>query len=115
MTGQIKIAEMSMNILYAIDGSDLSIESIKHAMSLKCPAGTELKVMTAVEFFEPFPAIEGVKEKEIEACRKLVADTVEKLKAAHPEAKVEGEVLDGYPVEEILHCAREWPAHLIVV
>jgi nucleotide-binding universal stress UspA family protein len=104
-----------VNILFALDGSNCSKTAIAHAMSLKCPAGTELKVITAVEMFEPLPAIEGAKEGEIEACRKLVAETVEKFKKAHPEAEVSGEVVDGFPVDEILHCSRDWPAHLIVL
>jgi len=104
-----------MNILFALDGSGCSTKALDHAMTLRCPAGTALKVVTVVDCFEPFPLIQGVKEREIEAARKLVADTVEKLKKAHPDAEVSGEVLDGYPTVEILHCSREWPAHLIVV
>jgi len=104
-----------MNILFALDGSGSSTKAIDHAFTLKCPSGTALKVVTVVDCFEPFPSLQGVKEKEVEAARKLVADTVEKLKKVHPEADVSGEVLDGYPTVEILHCSREWPAHLIVV
>lgn len=104
-----------MNILFAVDGSKFSQAAIEQALAMKCPAGTELKVVTVVDFSEPFPAVEGVKESEIEAARKLVADTVQKLKESHPGAEVTGEVLDGYPVDEILDESRDWPAHLIVL
>jgi nucleotide-binding universal stress UspA family protein len=104
-----------MNILFAIDGSKFSQAAIDQALAMKCPAGTELKVVTVVDFSEPFPSVEGVKESEIEAARKLVADTVDKLKNSHPGAEVTGEVLDGYPVDEILDESRDWPAHLIVL
>lgn len=104
-----------MRILFAVDGSKYSRSAIEQALNLKCLPGTELKVVTVVDFFEPFPALEGVKEKEVAAARKLVADIVAELKEAHPEAIVTGEVLDGYAVDEILHCAKEWPAHLIVL
>jgi nucleotide-binding universal stress UspA family protein len=104
-----------LNILFTLDGSDCSKTAIDHAMTLKCPAGTELKVISAIDMHEPLPSIEGAKESEIEACRKLVVETVERLKKAHPEAEVSGEVVDGPPVDEILHCSRDWPAHLIIL
>lgn len=104
-----------MNILFGIDGSKFSQAAIVQALALKCPAGTELKVVTVVDFEEPFPVIEGVKEAEIEAARKLVADTVQMLKSTHPDAAVSGEVVDGYAVDEILHVSRQWPAHLIIL
>lgn len=104
-----------MNILFAIDGSKFSHAAIDQALAMKCPAGTDFKVVTVVDFEEPFPCVEGVKEAEIEAARKLVADTVEKLRKAHPDSEITGEVLDGYPVDEILAESRNWPAHLIIM
>ncbi|MBS1989923.1 MAG: universal stress protein [Cyanobacteria bacterium SZAS LIN-2] len=104
-----------MNILFAVDGSRCSANAIDHALTMRCPAGTALKVVSVVDCFDPLPAVHSVKEKQVEAARKLVADIVEKLKKAHPEADVSGEVLDGAPAIELLHCSREWPAHLIVV
>ena len=104
-----------MKILFAIDGSNCSKIAIAQALDLKCPYGTELKVVSVLDFFEPLPAVEEIKEREIAAARALVDETVEKLKDTHKEAVVTGEVLDGYVVDEILHVSQEWGADLIIM
>ncbi len=104
-----------MKIVFAVDGSSCSKEAINTALTVKCPAGTELKVVSVVDFFDPLPAIEGVKERELQTVRALVGQTVEKLRQTHPNVEVEGVVLDGCTVDELLSLANEWPAHLIMV
>jgi nucleotide-binding universal stress UspA family protein len=104
-----------MKILFAIDGSSCSKQAIDTALTMKCPVGTEMKVASVVDFSEPFPAVEGAKEREIAAVKELVRETVEKLRLTHPEVEVDGVVLDGCTVDEILHLSYEWPAHLIMV
>lgn len=104
-----------MRILFAIDGSACSKAAIRAARQMKCPGGTQIKVVSVVDFFEPLPALEGAKEKEIAAADLLVQRTVSELRETHPNAEIEGAVLDGYASDEILHFAGEWPADLIMV
>ena len=104
-----------MKILFAVDGSEISQRAIAQFLDFRCPFGTELKVVSVVDFFEPFPSIEDVKEREIKAAQKLVDDTVNKLKETHKESVVSSVLLDGYAIDEILREAKTFAADLIVV
>lgn len=81
----------------------------------KCPAGTEIKVISVVDFFEPFPVLEGVKEQEIQAARELVEQVAKELRDSHANALVTSEVLNGFPIDEILNCSTDWKADLIML
>jgi nucleotide-binding universal stress UspA family protein len=104
-----------MKILFAIDGSECSKEAINTALKMRCPAGSELMVVSAVDFVDPLPSLEGVKKREIAELEKLVHDTVEKLGLTHPLAVVSGCVRDGYAVEEILASCHEWQPELLML
>ncbi len=54
-----------MKIVFAVDGSHCSKEAIATALTMRCPAGTELLVVSAVDFLEDLPSIEGIPKKEI--------------------------------------------------
>lgn len=104
-----------MRILFAIDGSDCSKAAVAAALKMRCPGGTQMKVASVVDFFEPLPALEGVKKGEIKAAEELVKETVEQLRSTHPNAEIRGVVLDGYAADEIIHVANEWQADLIML
>lgn len=104
-----------MKILIAIDGSDCSKYALKQAQSIECPKGTELMVISAVDFLEPLPSLEGTKRKEIQAIERLIHHAVDDLRAAHPDATVSGAVLDGYACEEILSMCKSWEPDLLMV
>ena len=104
-----------MKILFAVDGSDCSKEAIKTAQTMRCPAGTELMVVSAVDFLEPLPSLEGVKKRELAETEKLVLESVEQLRSSHPHAVVTGTVRDGYACEEILEICKEWHPDLLML
>ncbi|MBX9952308.1 MAG: universal stress protein [Candidatus Obscuribacterales bacterium] len=104
-----------MKVLLAIDGSDCSKEILTLASDMKCPDGTELLVISAVDFLEPLPSLEGVKQKEIEAIEKMVHKCVEDLRTAHPNVTVSGVVADGYATDEILNSCKDWEPDLVMV
>ena len=104
-----------MKILFAVDGSRCSEEAIASVVKMKCPMGTEFMVVTAVDFYAAFSADVDARGKEIHAANQFIEETLQKLKAAHPSVSVEGRVLDGHIVQEILRVAEEWPADLIML
>jgi nucleotide-binding universal stress UspA family protein len=104
-----------MRILLPIDGSECSNRAIESILEMKYPPDTEFRVISIVDFVEPLPSVEGGKEREIEEARKLVNNTVNKLKAALAQGAISGEVLDGYTKERIVETARQWFCDLIVM
>ena len=104
-----------MKILLAIDGSECSQDAINSALSLRCKAGSEIMVLSAVDYVEPLPSMEGLKEKEIKAIETMVEEAVEQLTKTHPHAKITGVVVDGYAADEILRMTNEWQADLVMV
>ncbi len=104
-----------MKILFAVDGSHCSKEAIATALTMRCPAGTELMVVSAVNFLEPLPSLEGVKKREFEETEKLVHQVVQQLRETHPHATVTGTVRDGYAYEELLETCKEWQPDLLML
>lgn len=104
-----------MKILLAIDGSASSQDAINSTLSLRCNAGSQIMVLSVVDYQEPLPSLEGLKQKEIKAAEGLVEETVEQLKKTHPHAIVTGVVVDGYASDEILRMSKEWQADLVMV
>lgn len=104
-----------MRIVFGLDGSDCSKAALHAADKMKCPIGTEIKVVTVLDFSEPFPSCDDIRQMECMAAQKLVYDAVKELQDTHSNAEVSGEVLDGYPVEAILQLSRNWLADLVVV
>ena len=104
-----------MKILFGVDGSHCSKEAIATALTMRCPAGTELMVVSAVEFLEPLPSLEGVKKRELEEAEKLVHQVVQQLRDTHPHAVVTGAVRDGFVYEELLETCKEWQPDLIML
>jgi nucleotide-binding universal stress UspA family protein len=110
-----------MKILVAIDGSDCSKNAVQVVCQMKSPMAakpdlpTEFRIISVVDFFEPLPVLQGEKDRKIEAARKLVDQTVKEVHETFKECSVTGDVLNGYTKQEILKCAEDWRADLIVV
>lgn len=111
----VRQKEKTMRILIALDGSDCSKACIDDLNDLNCLPGTEIKVVSVVDFIEPLPVIDGFKEKEIKAAQDLVEKAAEQIRAQHPNTDVSGEVLDGFVTDEILELSYKWKADLILV
>ncbi len=104
-----------MRILIAMDGSECSQASIQNLEDTIYPAGTEIKIVSVVDFIEPLPVIAGVKEKEIEAARSLVQKAAKELSEHQPGVNVSWEVIDGFVTDEILKASSAWKADLIMI
>ncbi|MCA9802783.1 MAG: universal stress protein [Cyanobacteria bacterium HKST-UBA02] len=112
---QQREGDTSVKILFSIDGSTCSSQAIETALSMKCPMGTEMRVVTVVSAFEPFPAVEDAVDREMVAATNLVDNAVKRLAETHPNVEVSGQVLEGYVVEQIIDYSEGWPADLIMV
>ena len=104
-----------MKILVALDGSDCSRSVIDHCLSSVFDEDTQLKLISVVDYFEPLPALEGIKEIEIESARKLLAKEAGRLMERFPSLNVSYRVLDGYIKSKIMEEARDWRADLIML
>lgn len=104
-----------MKILFGVDGSKCSEEAIATARTIRFPAGTELMVLSAVDFLEDLPSLEGVKRKEINETERLVHNVVQQLRETHPNAIVTGAVKDGYTYESLLETCKEWKPDLMML
>ena len=104
-----------MKILVALDGSDCSRSVIDHCLDSVFDEDTQLKLISVVDFFEPLPALEGIKEAEIEAARKLLEREAGRLMEKFPSLNVSYRVLNGYIKSKIMEEARDWRADLIML
>ena len=104
-----------MKILFAIDGSECSKEAIDLAIRMKCPAATEFRIVTVVDFYHPITADIEARENELRAANRLIENTRIQLASAHPNVDVSWKVIDGHIVEELLKESSQWPADLIMV
>lgn len=104
-----------MRILVAMDDSDCSRASLQNLTETIYPPGTEIKIVSVVDFLEPLPAIAGVKEKEIERARAIVENAAKEVSKCQPNADVSYEVIDGFVTDEVLNVCTKWKADLIMV
>ncbi|MDZ4836937.1 MAG: universal stress protein [Candidatus Melainabacteria bacterium] len=104
-----------MRIVIAIDDSDCSQMVLQEAELMDCPVGTEIKIVTALDYSEPLPVLESLQVKECEEAKQLIGAAIKSLKIAHPCAEVSGEVLDGYPADSVNKISRDWLGDLIMV
>ncbi len=104
-----------MKILVALDGSDCSRSVIDHCLGSVFDEDTQLKLISVVDFFEPLPALEGIKEAEIESARKHLVKEAGRLMERFPSLNVSYRVLDGYIKSKIMEEARDWRADLIML
>lgn len=113
-----------MNILLAMDDSPHSFSALEAVLSRPWPEGSNFKVVSVVEPFHPeyagwhtsyVPlALEAQKEL-LEATKRLVEDSANRLREKFGDDHVTCEVLEGYIKDKIIDTARDWPADLIVM
>jgi nucleotide-binding universal stress UspA family protein len=104
-----------MKVLVATDGSASSQIAICSLLNMPWPDGTELKVMMVVDFYQPLPAIEELKQTEIQSAHAHVSSVVHMLETGLPNCKISGAVVDGFADQMIVEEAFQWHANLIVV
>ena len=111
-----------MRILLAVDGSEYSAEAVKTVAERPWPAGTTVRVLTAVEPFVPPAAelwydaggnLERAQREMTARAEQLTAGAAETLLARGLTA--ERAVRDGEPRSVIVDEAKEWDADLVVV
>lgn len=105
------------NVLLAIDGPLYGKVITDFVLNHQWVPGTNFRLMHAVE---PPRGIEAWPEARLNDEEAVAAKTMLKAMAARiekslPECKVNLKVCLGYPKEEILTEAKEWPAHMIVM
>jgi nucleotide-binding universal stress UspA family protein len=113
-----------VKILLAVDDTPESMAALQSVIDRPWAENSSFRVLSVVEPFHPeysgwhtsyVPiAIEAQKEL-VEATKKLVDETVSKLKEKFGEANVSGEVREGYIKESIVEGARDWQAEVIVM
>lgn len=113
-----------MKVLLAIDESPYSAAALEAVLNRSWNPEASFRVIHVVTPFHPeyagwhtnyVPlAIEAQKEQ-IEAAKRLVDESADKLEEKFGKDRVQAEVLEGYVKDKILEVAKEWPADLIVV
>lgn len=113
-----------MNILLAMDDSPHSRAALEAVLARPWPEGSRARVVSVVEPFHPeyagwhtsyVPlALEAQKEL-LDATKRLVEESGERLKEKFGKDNVLAEVLEGYIKDKIIDIGREWPADLIVM
>lgn len=102
-----------MKLLIGIDSSDSSNQVIDEAASMPLPQGSEIMVISALDFLDPLPV--DLIEHVVAESERLVHHAVDKLREAHPDATVTGSVPDGFAADEILRTSQEWKPDLVMV
>lgn len=107
------------NVLVAIDDEKFGTLVVDFVRAHKWPAGTIFKVMHVVEppppFDFPAPYWELAVERSLAAARLLVGHAAKQIEMAVADCLVEEKVLEGYPQDQLLRIARDWPCDLVVL
>lgn len=105
------------NVLLAIDGPLYGKVIVDFVVNHQWAAGTNFKLMYAVEpprGMEAWPEVRQ-SDEEANAAKSMLSEMSRKIEKSLPQCKVSQEVCLGFPKEEILAMAKEWPAQLIVM
>src|SRR3954449_10006496 len=114
-----------MKVLLAVDGSDCSETAVRETARRPWPAGTEIRVISAIELTvsavpetwtlpnDYFEETERVLRTQAE---KVVERAVATLESATDKSlRITSEVIEGSPKHVILEEAERWHADLIMV
>jgi nucleotide-binding universal stress UspA family protein len=114
-----------MKILLAIDGSTCSEAAVKEVIRRPWPAGSELRIVTAVappanltlESWVPSGDFyTEISRRDHETARSVVDKALSKLSAVEERPwKISSKVIDGSPKQVIVEEAERWGADLIVL
>lgn len=105
------------NVLLAIDGPLYGKVIVDFVVNHQWAPGTNFKLIYAVEplrGMEAWPEVR-ISDEEASTARVMLAELAAKIEKTLPQCKVSYEVCLGFPKEEILALANEWPAQLIVL
>lgn len=114
-----------MKILLAIDGSPCSDAAINEVLSRPWPAGSEVKIISAINpvmYLAPEPWVGAenyyveIDRIEHEKAESAINSAVSKFSASEDKSlKITSIVLDGSPKQVIIEEAEKWGADLIVL
>jgi nucleotide-binding universal stress UspA family protein len=118
--------EHPVKLLLAIEGSPCSEVAVKEVATMPWPAGTQVKILSAVSVPrpnapDPLHVVDPMRlellEREQRRLRDLVARTADWLRdnAVEKSLQMETAVLEGEPKGVIIEQAEQWGADLIVV
>lgn len=100
-----------MKVLLAIDNSKFSHKVIEEVAHRKWSETTEFTILEVV----PPCSVSGSTERFVQQRKILLQNAVANLSRKLPNHKITGEIVDGAAVEEILSCAAQWKADLIIM
>src|SRR5687768_13573904 len=124
MTSEVsQMDKANMRVLVATDGSEAADRAIDLTSSMAWPAGTQIRVVTAIEPIPPVPAAEWAgPHPPLDDTYPLEAETAATAildgacaALAHTSAEVSGQTLRGRPATSILESARAFGADLVIV
>ncbi|MGB9178340.1 MAG: universal stress protein [Pyrinomonadaceae bacterium] len=114
-----------MKILLAIDGSPCSDAAVSEVLNRPWPAGSEVKIITAVTpaiYLTPEPWVGAqnyfaeIDKIEHEQAESIIKSAISKLGACEDKSlKISSDVMDGSPKRVIVEEAERWGADLIVL
>jgi len=117
----------SMKLLLATDGSEYSLAAARSVAERPWPEGTEVRVLSAVEYHLPFlqatlepsfinpSAMEKLREQAMQRAQDAIRTAEEPVSAAGLKTSEALSVLIESPAQAILDEAKQWGADLIVV
>ena len=104
----------SMRILFATDGSDVSLAASQAVAKTNWPADTEVKIVSVIDpIIYSLEEIGLLREKRTQRAHRAIGQAISALK--HTPLRLSGEVIAGTIVRQIIDRARSWNADLIVL
>lgn len=102
-----------MKVLIGVDDSSFSQAAVKSVAERQWKAGTQIKIVSAVDT----PVYDGLREEsnQYEIARKVVDHAIETLRQSQNQFELSGDIIEGTPKEVLLDEAEKWGAELIVV
>src|SRR5262249_20478565 len=105
------------NVLLAVDGPLYGKVIIDFVLNHQWAPGTNFKLIHAVEpprGMEAWPEVR-LSDEEAAAAKSMLQEMVARIEKSLPQCKATYQLCLGYPKEEILLAANEWPAQMIVM
>jgi nucleotide-binding universal stress UspA family protein len=105
-----------MRVVLALDASHGSEAALAEFLARPWPTGTDVCVLSVIDLFEFVPRTDDAEQfvrNEDALADKLLTTARERIEKRGITAS--GRVLRGYPATEIVDCAGEWGADLVIV
>jgi len=120
-SGKVNTADSRMRVLLAIDGSECSIAAARSVAKRPWPAGTEVKIVSAIDFampaLEPWYADPNLMDRLCNAETERMRDAASMAEKIITSAGLKASltVPIGHPKAVILDEAKAWGADLVVI